>query len=163
MRHIFWRHVTILGMFLLLLLAPITIEAQPVENEIPVLLSTGLPTTDTPEEVLPQGAIVYLRVNNILELMENIDSLLTSFVPEKALPPEFQPFLTDPQPFIGFLGQQLFGQPVALKDIPNLIGLALDRPVSLAFYPMDPLQGFALSIPISHPMVAAGIETKWRR
>ena len=157
MRHIFWRYVTILGVFLLLLLSPLTIEAQPGDNEIPVLLSTGLPTTDTPEEILPQGAVVYLRANSILRLMEDIDSLLTSFVPEKALPPEFQPFLNDPQPFIGFLGQQLFGQPVALKEIPNLIGLALDRPVSLAFYPMDPLQGFVLSVPIAHPMVAAGI------
>ena len=85
MRHIFWRHVIVSGTFLLLLFAPLAIEAQPGENEIPVLLSTGLPTTDTPEEALPQGAVVYLRANNLLGLMEDIDSLLTSFVPKKAL------------------------------------------------------------------------------
>ena len=143
---------------LVLLVVPFVAGAQQqAEMQFPLLLSTGLPTTETPEEVLPTGAIAYLRANNIQVLLENIDSLLTAFVPEKALPPDLQPIFTGPQPFITFFGMQAFGQPVQLSEISNLIGIALDRPVSLALYPMPPDKGFMLSIPIANPTVITGV------
>jgi len=151
------RIFSILIVCLVTCIIPFVAGAQQDETQIPVLLSTGISTTETPEDILPTGAVAYLRANNILKLMENLDSLLTTFVPKNALPPDFQPLFESAQPFIAFLGMQIFGQPVELSEIPNLLGIALDRPVSLAFYPMEPDKGFILSVPIAHPTVAAGI------
>lgn len=135
---------------LVLLVVPFAARAQQqAETQFPLLLSTGLPATETPEEILPTGALAYLRANNIQVLLENIDNLLTTFVPEKALPPDLQPIFTGPQPFITFFGIQAFGQSVQLNEISNLVGIALDRPVSLALYPMPPDKGFVLSLPIA--------------
>jgi ankyrin repeat protein len=143
--------------FCLVLAVPIIAGAQQNNTQVPVLLSTGLPATETPEEILPNGAIVYLRANNLQVLVENIDKLLTTFVPEKALPPDLQPIFANPQPFIALFGMQAFGQPVEVSGLSNLIGIALDRPVSLAFYPMDPKKGFVLSVPISNPALVTGM------
>jgi len=151
------RSVKVCVFFLLLIAVPLAVGAQQAETQFPLLLSTGLPATETPEEILPTGAVVYLRANNLQVLLKNIDSLLTSFVPEKALPPELQPIFAGPQPFITFFGMQMFGQAVELSELSNLIGIALDRPVSLALYPMPPDKGFVLSVPIAHPTVVTGM------
>ena len=145
--------VKIVGMFFVMLMIPLNAGAQ----EIPLLLSTGLPTVETPEDILPAGAVVYLRANNSHVLLENIDSLLSSFVPEKSLPPELQPIFAGPQPVISFFGMQMFGQPVELSNLPELVGIALDRPVSLAVYPMSPDKGFAISIPVANATVLTGM------
>ncbi len=149
------RNVIVCAIFLALIVVPLLAVAQQGEHEIPLLLSTGLPAGDRPEKFLPAGAIGYLRANNVQVLLENIDSLFTSFIPEKALPPEFQPFLANPQPFIAFLSAQAFGQPVASGELSNLLGVGFDRPVGLALYPMP--QGFVLSVPIAHPTVITGV------
>lgn len=114
---------------------------------------TGLPVVETPEAQLPAGAIGYLRANNIEVLLTNLDSMLMSFVPEKVTPPEFQPFLSEPHPIIAFLTTQAFGQPVETGKLGSMIGVALDRPVSVALYPMPPQKGILVSLPIADPMV----------
>ena len=157
MRYQHRRSITAFVLFFILIAVPFTAGAQQEDSQIPLLLSTGLPATETQEELLPQGAVMYLRANNLQILLENIDSLLTTFVPEKALPPELQPIFANPQPLLALLGMQVFGQPVDLNNISNLIGIALERPVSLALYPMNPEKGFVLSVPIAHPTVITGI------
>ncbi len=149
-----WRMNVCIGFFVLLAI-PLGASAQQEGTQLPPLLSTGLPATETPEEILPGGAVGYLRVNNLMVLLENIDSLLTAFVPENALPPELQPIFENPQPLIALLGMQAFGQPVELSGVSNLIGIALDRPLSLALYPMP--KGFVLSVPIAHATVITGM------
>ena len=143
--------------FLVLLVVPLLTEAQQDNTQIPVLLSTGLPATETPEEILPTGAVVYLRANNVQVLLKNIDSLVTTFVPEKALPPAIQPFFAKPQPILTLLTTKMFGQPVDASNLSNLIGIALDRPASLAVYPMSPEKGFVLSVPIANPTLITGM------
>lgn len=131
--------------------------AQEAEMEFPILLSTGMPAGEAPEDLLPTGAIAYVRANNLQVLLDNVDSLLTTFVPEKAVPPELQEIFAQPRPFLTFFGMQAFGQPVQLEQLSELIGVALDRPVSLALYPMPPKQGFILSVPVANPTVVTGI------
>ncbi|MBD3307673.1 hypothetical protein GF339_14655 [candidate division KSB3 bacterium] len=148
---------------LVLLVVPLIAEAQQEERGIPLLLSTGMPTAETPEDVLPTGAVAYLRANNAQRFLENLDSLLTTFVPEKALPAEMQPIFDSPQPFIAFAGMQMFGQPVEVSRLPEIIGLGLDRPVSLALYPMPPDKGFVLSIPVAQPTIMTGMVENFLR
>jgi hypothetical protein len=150
----FWRLTVFMLGIVLFVVLPNGVRAQ---QEIPALLSTGLPVTETPEDIFPNGAILYLRANNVQVLLENLDKFLTSFTPEKALPPAIQPLFANPQPFIAMFGQQAFGQPVTTKDLPNLFGIAFDRPISLAMYPMPPDKGFILSIPLANPTLVTGI------
>ena len=150
----FWRIIVFMLGVVLFVVLPHGVRAQ---QEIPALLSTGLPVTETPEDIFPNGAILYLRANNVQVLLEDLDQFLTSFVPEKALPPAIQPLFANPQPFIAMFGQQAFGQPVTTKDLPNLFGIAFDRPLSLAMYPMPPGKGFILSVPMTNPTVVTGM------
>ena len=80
-----YRKTMLWGLICVLTLVPLCAAAQE-EMGFPLLLSTGMPTAATPEEILPVGAIAYVRANNVQMLLENVDSLLTTFVPEKALP-----------------------------------------------------------------------------
>ena len=126
------------------------------QDDIVRIESTGLPAVATQEELLPQGAVAHLRANNLELLLQNIDSFLTSFVPEKAVPPEFQPFLDSSHPFLAFLTTQMFGQEMQVNALSAMLGIALNKPVSLSFYPMDPQQGFVLSVPIADPQGFTG-------
>ena len=137
---------------------PLSAMAQELEEgELPILLSTGMPAVESLEEILPVGAIAYARANNIQVLLENVDSLLSAFVPEKALPPELQEIFANPQPFLTFFSMQAFGQPVGLSQFSEMFGIAFDRPVSLAMYPMPPEQGFLVSIPMTNATVVTGM------
>ena len=152
MKHRSLRFISMLGVLLIVLIAPWTVGAQD-NPQLSLQALTGLPEVNTPEELLPGGAIAYVRANNIQTLLVNLDSLIMSFVPEKALPPELQSFLANPQPVIAFLTSQMFGQPVEVSQLSNMFGIALDRPVSVALYPMPPEKGLVISLPISNPEV----------
>jgi hypothetical protein len=153
----FWRSKIGMVCLIGIMMISMTAGAQQAEIEFPLLLSTGVQASEAPEAVLPNGAIAYLRANSLQVLLENLDSLVTTFVPEKALPPEFLPFFENPQPLIAFLSAQAFGQPVEASQLSELTGIALDRPVSIALYPMLPQQGFVFSLPIANPTVVTGI------
>ena len=140
------RIVLCVGLILALACLPLISSAQ---EEITQIASTGLPEAASPEELLPQGAVVHVRANNLELLLENIDSLLMSFVPEKAVPPDLQPFLASPHPFLAFLTTQMFGQEMPVNALSGIFGIALNAPVSLSFYPMNPQEGFVLSVPIA--------------
>ena len=118
---------------------------------------SGLPEVQTTEEVLPGGAIAYLRANNIQTLLTNLDSLVASFVPEKTLPPELQAIFANPQPLIAFFTSQAFGEPLQVEQLSEMFGIALDRPVGIALYPMPPQKGILVSLPIADPRVLANM------
>ncbi|MDY0093731.1 MAG: type II secretion system protein GspG [Candidatus Vecturithrix sp.] len=127
-------------------------EAQQ-NQELLLSKLSGLPEITMSEELLPGGAIAYLRANNIQTLLGNLDSLITSFVPEKILPPELQSIFANPQPLITLLTSQAFGEPMEVSQLSAMFGIALDRPVSVALYPMSPEKGLVFSLPISNPEV----------
>ncbi len=140
------RIVLCVGIILTLMCLPFLAGAQEGISQIE---STGLPVAAAQEELLPEGAVVHLRANNLALLLENIDSFLTSFVPEKAVPPELQPFLESPHPFLAFLTTQMLGQEMSVNALSSMFGIAFNAPVSLSFYPMEPDRGFVLSVPIA--------------
>ncbi len=121
------------------------------EPPAPFLNSTGLTDWEVPEEILPGNAILYIRANNLKTLLENVDSLLSTFTPEKSLPPEIREVFSNPKPFISFFTKKAFGKPLPLDAVSELFGLDLSRPACLAFYPAKPKKGFILSVPISDP------------
>ena len=130
-------------------------NAQQQVEQIPALFSTGLPEAASPEDGLPAGAIAYIRLNNALTLLDNLDSFASTIVPEKALPPEFAEIFAKPKPIVTFLGMQLAGQAIPLEEFPARLGIALDRPIALAIYPTP--NGFALSVPIADSTVAVNL------
>lgn len=139
-------------------LCPCLVVAQQADPKFPVLLSTGLPAADLPEDVLPSGAVAYLRANNVQTFLENFDSLVMTMVPEKALPPEMEPFLANPQPLISFFGAQAFGQQaLTASNLSDLTGLALARPASVAVYPMPAGKGVIASLPVANATLMSGM------
>ena len=124
-------------------------NAQQQVEQIPALFSTGLPEAASPEDGLPAGAIAYIRLNNALTLLDNLDSFASTIVPEKALPPEFAEIFAKPKPIVTFLGMQLAGQPIPLEEFPARLGIALDRPIALAIYPM-PTKRHKLALPLEN-------------
>ncbi|PID59095.1 hypothetical protein CSB45_01425 [candidate division KSB3 bacterium] len=141
-------HKSVVFLSLLLSLIYFSLSANAQEDVVQIA-STGLPVTAAQEDTLPQGAVVHLRVNNLELLLENIDTLLTSFVPEQAAPPEFQAFLQSEHPFLAFLTTQMFGREMPANSLSTMFGISLHAPLSFSFYPMDPRQGFVLSVPIA--------------
>ncbi len=139
----------------ILLLCVVPAYGQEAMEQLPAVFSTGLTVAATPEEALPAGAVAYVRLNNALTLLENLDAFAATIVPEKALPAEFQEMFAKPKPLITFLGMQITGQPVESAQFSALTGFALDRPISFALYPMP--NAFVLSAPISNSTVAAGM------
>jgi hypothetical protein len=125
---------------------------QQEQGSITSIDMKNVPVHQTLEDALPKGALVYVRANNLQRMLENIDSLLTSFLPEKAIPPELKSVFSTPNPFLSFLGIKLFGELVSPDQFSSLTGVALDRPVSFALYPSDPGKDFVFSIPISDPV-----------
>lgn len=152
MKHLL-KQITWLFSLLLLCVAPA--YGEQAMDQLPAVFSTGLPVAATPEEALPGGAVAYIRLNNALTLLENLDAFAATIVPEKALPAELQETFAKPKPLITFLGMQMTGQPVELAQFSALTGIALDRPISLAIYPMS--NGFVLSVPIANSTVASGM------
>jgi hypothetical protein len=141
--------------FILMGMSP-ALATQPAQQQeqgsITFLDLKNVPVHETLEDALPKGALVYIRANNLQRMLENIDRLLTSFLPEKAIPPELKPVFSTPNPFLSFLGMKLFGDLVPPDQFSALTGVALDRPVSFALYPFDPEEAFIFSIPISDPV-----------
>ena len=147
------RIMVFLSIILCLICLPFIAVAQ---EDVVQITSTGLPAEASQEELLPQGAVVHLQANNLESLLQNIDSLLASFVPEKAVPPEFQPFLESAHPFLAFLTTQMFGQEMPVTALSSMFGIALNEAISLSLYPMDPQKGFVLSVPIADPQGFTG-------
>jgi hypothetical protein len=132
---------------LLLCLLCLTVRGA---DEPPELKSNGLPAGN-PEAVLPGGAVVHVRANNLANLVNTLNDLIMSFVPEKAVPKEMQEILKQPKPVLAYIGMMTGGQPLTVEDMSATLGVALDKPVSLSFYPMNPAEGFVLSVPMKDP------------
>lgn len=152
MKHLL-KQITWLSSLLLVCVVPA--YGEEAMNQLPAVFSTGLTVAATPEEALPGGAVAYVRLNNALTLLGNLDAFAAAIVPEKALPAELQETFANPKPLITFLGMQMAGQPVELAQFSELTGIALDRPISFALYPMS--NSFALSVPIANSTVASAM------
>lgn len=137
---------------------------------LPLLLATcclaqdGMPELPAPalaagaaEAVLPQGAVLHVRVAGLGQVLDSLDRLIVPFVPAKALPPDLQPFLEEPRPLLAFLGAQSVGQPLTPALIGQVTGIAADRPLSLTFYPAAPDEGFVLALPIADRAALTGL------
>ncbi len=117
------------------------------QTDAPLILPTGI-SKGNPEELLPQNAVVHIRAHNLDNLLTALDELIMTFVPEKAVPPQLQPMLENSQPALAYLGLTTLGRTVTTKDLSALLGIELDQPVSLTFYPENIKSGFIFnSIP----------------
>jgi len=121
-----------------------------------VLASTGLPARRH-EEILPEGAFLHVRLNDPAALLNTLDGLIMTFVPEKAVPAQMQMFLQMPKPVLGLVGTRTMGQPLTTERLSSMLGVALDRPIALSLYPQVPKQRFVLSVPLSNPTALTGL------
>jgi hypothetical protein len=116
----------------------------------PLLSSSGLPAGPS-EQLLPAGAVLHARLNSLGQTLDAIDTLVMSFVPTEAVPPQLRSFLKQPKPVLAFAGSQTIGQPITPELISAMLGIASDRPLSLTIYPQDPATNWVLSIPMAEP------------
>ncbi|MDM8516451.1 hypothetical protein QUF76_09645 [Desulfobacterales bacterium HSG16] len=126
--------------------------AQDQDQDI-VLRSTGLESKEILESGLPGNAIIHIRLNRAKELLKNIDKMISSFVPEKALPASVKNNFSGDWPFLSMLGFEVAGEAFSPEYLESLAGISGDEPVSLTFYPQNPATDFVLSIPFSDPEV----------
>ncbi len=113
-----------------------------------VLQPTGLPSAETPEAVLPAGALFHLRINGARRLLGDASELVQAFIPEKTLPPPLRQALTEPNSLLGLIGALTVGTPLSVDQLVAISGVDPDRPISLSLYPGRPEQAFALTIPV---------------
>lgn len=120
------------------------------------LRSTGV-AVGNPEQILPTGAVVHLRANNFGALLKALDEIIVTFVPEKAVPPPMQQILAQPMPVLALIGMQTVGVPITVEQLGMMLGLSLEKPITLSFYPMDPDEGFVLSLPMQNPQALTNL------
>lgn len=126
-----------------------TIAAEPTAETSPLLKDHGL-WAGPPANVLPQNAIVHLQINQPQRILENIERLAVSTVPEKFLPPPVQELLRTEHPLLTMLGVQSLGAPLTSDQIAEKIGLATDQPATLTLYPGLPPKSILVSLPIKN-------------
>ncbi|MFW6151408.1 MAG: hypothetical protein ACOC6C_00360, partial [Verrucomicrobiota bacterium] len=126
------------------------------QGRIPPLRSTGVPK-GSPEKILLKNPVIHVRVNNLDQLLNDINDLLMSFVPEKAVPEQLQPFLKYERPVLAFLGMNIAGKPLDAQTLALISGVDSRRSLSLTLYlGGKPLQ-FALSVPVADGKNVAGM------
>jgi hypothetical protein len=141
---------TILNSLLLtLLFVSQTPAAEPSAAPPPLLRDHGL-RSGPPAETLPQNAIVHLQINQPQRIIESVERLLVSTIPEKLLPPPLQDLLGQPHPLLTMLGMQSIGAPLTADQIAEKFGVATDRAATLTLYPGLPPGSFILSLPIKN-------------
>ena len=142
---------------LLAVLLPLTMVACAAAEDGAMALPESALPAGAAESVLPQGAILHLRLGGLAQVLESLDRLVVPFVPSKALSAEQREFLAQPQPLLAFLGAQSVGQPLTPALVSQISGIASDRPLTLTFYPASPQQGFVLALPIADRAALAGL------
>lgn len=100
-------------------------------------------------EHLPQGAMLHFRCKNAFDVLEDIENLIVSVVPEKGLPQDAQGLLQTGQPIRTILGMQLAQQPLTPGIVSERLGIVPTAPATLTFYPGDPRKLFAFSVTVS--------------
>ncbi len=124
--------------------------------EPPTLNDSGLPPGPA-EQVLPAGAILHVRLGNLERTLASLDSLITSFVPEKALPPPLQKLFAEPQPVLAFIGQNSVGAPINKELIAQMTGVDISGAVSLTVYLGAGQMDWALAVPTADPQALTGL------
>lgn len=107
-------------------------------------------------EVLPQGAVLHLQLNQFYESLLNFEKLAKSIIPIKAVPPQMQPILQDRHPLMTFLGMQTIKEPLTAENAREKFGLDPERPLTVTLYPGDPRKLFIVGVPMAHPQALTG-------
>jgi hypothetical protein len=104
--------------------------------------------TGSAREVLPaSGALLHLQVHDILSVLEGVEEILVSGVPEKLLPPDAQELFRTEHPVLTLVGLQAFQQPLTRDLFEEQTGLNSRGTATLTLYLGDPRRMFILSLP----------------
>ncbi len=123
--------------------------AQPSgPSQIPTLSPTGVPK-GPPEKILLKNSVIHIQINDLNRLLNDVNDLIMSFVPEKAVPEQFKPFLKYEKPVLAFLGINSAGKPLTSKTLADISGIDARRPLSLTFYLGGNPVNFILSVPMA--------------
>ena len=99
------------------------------------------------EEVLPNGHVIHIRLNNAWKMVEDTEALMLSFIDKKMLPPQMKFMLDGENPLLKLLGLRTIHQPINNKRIAVFTGVNPEKPLSLTLYP-DRKSLFIISVPI---------------
>ncbi len=100
--------------------------------------------------VLPQGAVIHLQLNNLLGALEGIEQIVVPALPVKLLPPDAQGLLQSPHPLLTVLGMHTVQEPLNEDNIAAKLGLDPRGSVGLTLYPGDPRRLWVLNLPVAN-------------
>ncbi|MDP6525675.1 MAG: hypothetical protein QGH15_15775 [Kiritimatiellia bacterium] len=113
-----------------------------------MLSSTGIAAGDA-LKVLPKGAILHVQINNLERLAHDLNDLVVSAVPEKAIPAEMQPMMAQPKPLLSFIGMNTVGAPLSAPIFGKMMGIDVTRPVTMTVFMDENAPAFVVSIPVA--------------
>lgn len=137
-------------LFALVLFASITVAAFGQDREEVILESGGLPAGE-PELALPRGAVIHIRINGLEPLLNDVDELVRQLFSRKMLPEESQGLLDQKNFLLAMIGQEAMGAPINAAQLSGMLGMDLNRPITLSFYPQLGQDGLALALPMKDP------------
>ncbi len=99
-------------------------------------------------EVLPaSGALIHLQVHDVMSVLEGMEEIVVSGVPEKLLPSDLQDLFRSEHPLLTMLGYQAFQQPLTPEVFEQFSGLDPRGTATLTLYLGDFRRMFILSLP----------------
>lgn len=133
-----------------LLVIALGISAGNISGQTQTLLRDNGIANGSPSEVLPQNAILHVQFNNPYRVIENIERLIVSTVPDRLVPPDMAQLMEMEHPVLTLLGMQTIQAPINEEQIGKITGLGAGRPITLTLYLGEPNKSFVLSIPVDN-------------
>lgn len=118
------------------------------QEEVVSVNATGLPVVDAREQ-LPQGAYLHVELNDVGQIIQDVEQLALSALPEKALPEQMQSLLSQPNPLLTLIGVSTLGQPLDESRLGMMLGLGTELPITFSLYPGQPKNSWIASLPVS--------------
>lgn len=107
----------------------------------------GLPPAPAREVLPATGALLHLQIHDVLSVLEGIEEIVVSGIPEKLLPPDAQELFRAEHPLLMLAGLQAFQQPLTPELFQQQTGLDPRGTATLTLYLGDPRRMFIVSLP----------------
>ena len=139
-----------------------TVPGATPQPQQTMLGSTGIAAGDA-LKVLPKGAVLHVQINNMERLAHDLNDLVVSAVPEKAIPPQMQTMMAQPKPLLAFLGMNTVGAPLSALIFSKMMGIDVTRPVTMTVFMDENAPAFVVSIPVADFVPLTGMTMNMTR
>jgi|GEM_PF-6175139 len=126
-------------------------------NQARLLVKPGNLPDKPAGELLPGQPAAHVQINSIGLLLKDLNELVMSMVPRKAVPTDLTPLLDTPNPTVSYLTMMAMGTVMSEQQLADLFGLDLNRPVSWSLYLGQWSTAAIVAIPVTNHMSVSGL------